>query len=96
MDRRKSYMNALTAGALVAVRLPLVLDNDREAMEVALKSSGANGAPRMVYIRNTLALEELLVSEALLPEVVASETLEVLEEPRLLPFDADGNLAVAL
>lgn len=96
MDRRKSYMNALTAGALVAVRLPLVLDNDREAMEVALKSSGANGAPRMVCIRNTLALEELLVSEALLPEVAASETLEVLEEPRLLPFDADGNLAVAL
>lgn len=96
MDRRKSYMNALTAGALVAVRLPLVLESDREAMEVALRSAGANGAPRMACIRNTLALEELLVSEALLPEVAASEALEVLEEPRPLPFDADGNLTVRL
>lgn len=92
MDLRKSYMNALTANGLVTVRLPVILGSDREAMEVALKSAGANGGARIVWIKNTLALEELLISAALVPEVESGGRLELLEEPRPLTFDEAGNL----
>jgi hypothetical protein len=92
MDRRKSYMNALTANAPVTVRIPPVLGSDREAIEVALRSAGANGQPRVVYIRNTLDLGEMLVSEALVPEAGAAGSLELLESPRALEFDREGNL----
>jgi hypothetical protein len=96
MDRRKSYMNALTANGHVTVKLPVILADDREAIEVALKSAGSNGAPRMVYIRNTLELGEMLISEALLPEAAAIDTIDVLEDPRPLSFDGRGNLMLRL
>jgi hypothetical protein len=94
MDLRKSYMNALTADGLVTVRLPVILDSDREAIEVALKSSGADGQAGMVWIRNTLALEEMLISEALLPEAEASGAFAIVEAPRTLEFDGQGSLKV--
>jgi hypothetical protein len=92
MDLRKSYMNALTANGLVTVRLPVILGSDREAIEVALKSAGADGDARMVCIRNTLALDEMLISEALGAELGSNGTLEVVEEPKALDFDGAGNL----
>jgi hypothetical protein len=94
MDLRKSYMNALTANGLVTVRLPVILGSDREAIEVALKSAGADGDARMVCIRNTLALDEMLVSEALAAELGSNGTLEVVEEPKALDFDEAGNLKI--
>ena len=44
------------------------------------------------YLKNTLSLEHIIVSEALLDEARATEGLEVLEEPRELRFDAAGSL----
>jgi hypothetical protein len=98
MDLRKSYMNALTANGLVTVRLPVILGSDREAIEVALKSAGADSTQsgaRVVWIRNTLDLEQMLISEGLVSEAVSSGALELLEEPRPLPFDEEGNLRLA-
>jgi hypothetical protein len=98
MDLRKSYMNALTANGLVTVRLPVILGSDREAIEVALKSAGADSTQpgaRMVWIRNTLDLEQMLISQGLVSEVVSSGALELLEEPLPLPFDEAGNLRLA-
>jgi hypothetical protein len=88
----KGYMNALTASAPFVVKVPLTLESDRQAMEVALKSTGANGGARLVYIRDTLALDEMLISEALLPEAQATGTLEILGQPEPLAFDPAGNL----
>ena len=93
LDLRKTYMNALTAKAFESVRIPIILDSDREAIEVALKSAELRGrSPRVVWIKNTLSLEHLLVSEALLPEVYNSDTLSAEGDPEPLAFDSDGNL----
>ena len=91
LDLRKSYMNALTANAVETVRIPIVLESDREAIEVALQSANSP-APRVVWIKNTLALEDLLVSEALLPDVGERPNLSVEGEARALSFDDGGNL----
>ena len=47
---------------------------------------------RMVYIKNTLSLETIMVSEALLEQVRARDDMEIMEEPRELRFDESGAL----
>ena len=49
---------------------------------------------RIVWIKNTLSLEKILASEAMLPEIKAHPQLEVLGEPRAMMFDEKGNLMV--
>ena len=52
---------------------------------------------RIVRIRNTLHLGEIEVSNALLAEVRRQdERFEIVEPPRALAFDGQGNLAPLL
>ncbi|HEY8476122.1 MAG TPA: lactate racemase domain-containing protein [Chloroflexota bacterium] len=92
LDLRKTYMNVLTANAPQVGKIPIVLENDREAVEVALRSSAPAGSPRVVAVRSTLHLEDLWVSEALVPEITGQPGLEVLEPPRPVAYDERGNL----
>ena len=98
-DPAVSYMNLLTAsepgGNTREGPLPLALPSDREAIEVALFSALPGEAPRVCRIHNTAELGELWVSEALLREVEGRNNLEILEAPRALPFDTQGNLLQA-
>jgi hypothetical protein len=95
-DPAVTYVNLLTAseptGNTREGPIPLALKSDREAMEVALFSSLASKEPRICRIRNTASLDEIWVSEALLPEVKRNPKLETLAEPAPLVFDGAGNL----
>ncbi|MFN8636868.1 MAG: lactate racemase domain-containing protein [Chloroflexota bacterium] len=91
IDLYKTYMNGLTAGAIDASKIPIVMANDREACEAALKAANARGPARVAWIKNTLELQELLVSEALLPEVADVSTLVVDGAPAELAFDEGGS-----
>jgi hypothetical protein len=94
LDLHKTYMNGLTANALAAIKVPIVLDSDRQALGVALHSVDLNQAPRMAIVRSTLDLAELWVSEALVPEVAANPRLTLEGSPHELDFGADGRLQV--
>lgn len=95
-DPAVSYINLLTAseprGNTREGPIPLALPSDREAVEVGLFSSLAGNDPRVCRIKNTAALDEIWVSEALLAESKHNPKLEILGEPEPLPFDATGNL----
>ena len=91
LDLQKTYMNGLTSGALEASKIPIVMASDREACEAALKAANPSGPPRVAWIKNTLELEGLLVSEALLPEVAEISTLVVDGEAADLACDASGR-----
>jgi len=102
------YMNGLTGNALAAIKIPIVLETDRQALEVALHSVGHAADARIAVVRSTADLDELWVSEAVRAEVVANPALNILStdytrsRPPLnilstaeqLAFDADGRLAV--
>ena len=94
MDLANTYPNALTSTVIIPVRMAMVMDSDEHAIKAAIKT--LNGVDkdkvRIVYIKNTLYLKEIFVSEALLEEVKATEGMEVLEEPRAFRFDSCGNL----
>ena len=75
----------------MARRERFVLENDREALLAGVNTSQRRPeGPRVVHIRDTLALEHVYLSEACLPLVDGREGIEILGEPRDLEFDADG------
>ena len=95
IDREATAVNVVTAMAPELARLPLAFDRDLDALEAAFATSGAASAGefRLVWIRNTLEVQELLVSEALAEDVAARPDLEVVDGPAPLPVDAAGELS---
>ena len=94
IDTRPTYVNAVTSTNLESVRIPVTMDSDREALETAISTSSAPSGEdcRMIWIRNTLKLDRLVASEALLDEVEGNGDLQVVERLGDLDFDAQGNL----
>ena len=76
------------------VKIPMALKSDRQAIQGCIKTCNVLDPSklRLVRIKNTLALDEIEVSEALLPTVAAHPHMEVVGAPYELKFDADGNL----
>jgi Lactate racemase N-terminal domain len=94
IDPKATYINGLTGLSPESTRIPVTFDTDREAVEAALGTIGLvkPEEARIVRIQNTLLLEELDVSEALLPEITPRETIEMLWGPKPLMFDSSGGL----
>ncbi len=89
----QTYPNALTSTVARPVALPMVLPSDHLAIAAALLTCNAVGRPAtVVRIRDTLHLDRLIVSEALLNEVQGRADIEVLHGPAPLAFDELGNL----
>ena len=68
VDWQKTYTNAITAGIIGMCRasLPLTLPSDHQALQVALLGCGnLPEAARLVFIRDTLTLDQLWVSPSL-------------------------------
>jgi hypothetical protein len=94
VDFKATYTNSITASSPIRSRMPIILDTDREALEVALSTIGLTPPERarVVRIRNTLTLETFLASEALLDEVRTNPALEILGAPWTFTFDGTGVL----
>ncbi|NDE76619.1 MAG: hypothetical protein EB039_11250, partial [Proteobacteria bacterium] len=95
IDYASMYMNCLTANAPDIARVPMTMPNDREAISIAIRTSGGSASPdavRLVHAHSTLRLEELMVSEALLADVHANPALEIISDPMPMVFNAAGVL----
>ncbi|MFY0681670.1 MAG: DUF2088 domain-containing protein [Thalassovita sp.] len=95
IDLGKMYTNAITATILNPAKLPMILNSDRDAITVALKTCNriTPETARIVRIKNTLEVHRVEISPALLPIVEASPRLSLAGEPAAMPFDAHGNLS---
>lgn len=96
MDVGATYANIITSMNLDGAAIPLVMNNDREAIAVAVKTV-VRVKPhdcRIVRIRNTLELGQIEVSEPMLAEVRARpRRFQIASAPAPLVFDSDGRLA---
>ena len=97
MDLDYTYVNAITSGILATARIPVHMSTDREAIQLALKTCARVEHPesRIVWIRNTLSLGNIFASEPLLPEIRKHPQLEILGDPRPMPFDEKGSLILS-
>jgi hypothetical protein len=98
LDWEPTRINALTASGLAAVKIPLHFPTDRQCLETLATVVGRlNPADlELVWIRNTIELGRLVMSETLLGEIQANNRLEILSGPFEFPFDEQGNLASLL
>ena len=97
VDFRATWVNVLTASATLAGFTPLHFPTDRECIERVLPTCGKlnPGECTLVWIRNTLQLGHMLVSENLLPELASNSAVRTLGPAMEPPFDASGNLVSA-
>ena len=101
VDRAATDINCITSNCPEDARIPIACASDREAVAAALQTAGVRDPDeaRLVWIRDTAYLERIAVSEALLDEVRAGETLRP-AGPALratgplfaLPWDEHGDL----
>jgi hypothetical protein len=94
IDRHATNVNCVTSVAPEKARIPILCETDREAIDQALATSGpvTPESVRLVWIRNTMALGEMFVSEGLLEEARKKAGVEVIGEARELSFDSLGGL----
>ncbi|HIC96462.1 TPA: DUF2088 domain-containing protein [Candidatus Bipolaricaulota bacterium] len=94
MDREKTYINALMGTGPEKAKIPPYFGTDLVAIKWALATIGPVEPrhARVLWIKNTLKLEQFWISQALLPEAEALREIEFLSELRPLPFDRDGEL----
>ena len=94
IDPRPSYINAITASTLPPVKIPIHFPTDRECLNQLLGTVGKFDMRevRIGWIRNTLELTPIALSENLSIEIEANPLLDVLESAFDLSFDAAGNL----
>ena len=94
IDWNPTRINSLTASTPAAIRTPVHFPTDRECLEQIAPTVGKQDVGDVTYgwIRNSLELGLLGLSENLRGEIEKNPLLEVLGEPRPLEFDAGGNL----
>jgi len=94
IDFQVTAINCLTACCPEAGKVPLTYPSDREAIAAALVTLRPYGLDdlRMVHIKNTLELDNLLVSEGCLSDLEGKSGLTIGEEDLHLEFDGSGNL----
>ena len=95
----KIDMDALNINTITGVcpemgKIPLTMKNDRDAVEIAIKCVGLipNNKLKIMRIKNTALLSEVVVSEAYQEELAKRSDLEVVMEKKAMEFDTDGNL----
>ncbi len=94
MDKQVTWINTSTSGHPSVGMIPAYYDTDGEVLEVALSTVGLVPPPRarLLWIRNTLDLVEVECGQAYWEEAKQRRDLQVLCDPRPLPFDTAGNL----
>lgn len=94
IDRHATYINAVTGISLEKAAIPMYVESDREAIEIALGSVGLVSPhnSKIVRIKNTLELENVEVSEIYAEELAKRTDLEIIDGPRAMLFTDTHNL----
>lgn len=95
MKLEMTYPTGVTNTFLHLMKIPMIMDNDREALQLALCCCPEAEDPdnkKLIRIPDTAHIEYLEVSEGMLPLVRQNPKLEIVSEAYDLPFDELGNL----
>ncbi len=93
IDWDATYANVITSSFLERGKVPIVAGSSREAVEIALRSCGhiPDGRARTLRIRDTLHLEDLYASPAVVEELTGDPRVEIIGNATD-QFDENGEL----
>ncbi len=88
IDYISMYTNVFTSTEVEAAKIPLVAATAEDAIRTAVKMCNGvkPGQHKIVWIKNTLELTDVLISEPLLPAALAHADIEVISAPGTLTF----------
>jgi len=94
LDYTTTYINSLTAVTPEKGKIPIICENDKQAIEFAMASIGPVNAEnvRIVWIKNTSKLDEMYISKGLIPEVEKKTSLNLTGEKYEFTYDEGDNL----
>ena len=94
VDFDATWTNVITATMLNGGRIPIYLNNDRDALRVAIRTcTGIDfNQAKVVRIKNTLCMEEIEVSESLYEECADRNDVEIVSQPYDIQFDSGGYM----
>jgi hypothetical protein len=94
IDYPVTYVNCFTAMTPEKGRIPVTGETDKEAIEWAFQTIGAIEPrdARVVKIKNTLHLDRLYISRALVSELKEKPEWVISEQPAELAFNEAGDL----
>ena len=96
IDPEKMYPNCITSTVLASARIPCVVANDKEAIQLCIRTCTGidKDKVRVIRIPNSLHIGNIMLSEAYYDDVKSGKWpgLSVLSEPEELMFNADGEI----
>ncbi len=93
-DAAATRANCLTASNPEKARIPIACDSDLEALKYCFETIGLTPPEkaRVIRIQNTLRLDVLQISSALMERGSERQGLTVVANPEVMQFDASGAL----
>lgn len=87
-----TYVNAFTSGVLDVAKIPIVMDTDKEAIALGIKITNITNTSnaRVVRIKNTLNIHEIMVSESIYQEIKDKRDFEVIGSFKKMEFNESG------
>lgn len=94
LESEDTFVNALTAATVRGVRIPPVVETDRAGLIAALSAIGVVDVDdvRLLRATDTMRLQRLYASPALVEAARGRDDLEVVREPETVEFEDDGTL----
>ena len=95
IDWNPTRINSLTASSPAAIRTPIHYSTDRECLERIAPTAGKIDLADVTYgwIKNSLELNVLKLSENLREEIDNNPALEIVGPAEVMEFDEAGNLS---
>jgi len=93
-----TYKNVITCGYLDRAKIPIVVNTDKEAIKIALKTTyNLPGIkPSIIIIRNTSKLDEMFVSGNIWGKIKHKNNISTIGNRQKLTFDSGGNLSLQI
>lgn len=94
IDLKSTALNSIISMSPEQGKIPVVLENDKDAINAALDSLGSikYKESRIIHIRNTLFMEEMEASLPLMKEISSNSSVQILDKAHPLNFSSEGFL----
>jgi len=91
-DWESTWVNLGTNTMIDGGKIPVYLDNDKEALMLAIRTCRKidYNEARIARIPDTLHLDEIEISVSLIPDILDRDDVEIISEPYEMPFDSEG------
>lgn len=96
IDLNVTYANTIPTTYLERGKIPIIMANDKEAISTALNTIGNVPVEKvkLAIIKNTLHLEELLLTKPAINSIIDKSSIEIVEEDLEISFDENNCLKI--